>query len=87
MYCVYVLESEKDGKLYYGFSDSLERRLHEHNTGQVKSTKHRTPLRIIYFEEVETVQDARKRERYFKSGFGRKYIKGKINNKALSSNG
>ena len=47
---VYVLLSLKDGKRYTGITDDVERRLEEHNSGQVKSTKHRTPFKIIYYE-------------------------------------
>ena len=85
MYSVYVLKSEKDNKLYYGFTDNLERRIKEHNNKEVASTKFRVPFELIYFENVVNIVEARKRERYFKSGFGRKYIRNRI--KALSSNG
>ena len=88
MYTVYVLKSDKDGKLYYGLTRDLERRLQEHNSGNVHSTRSRIPFKVAYFEVVETMESARKRERYFKSGFGRKYIKNKLKkNTALSSNG
>ena len=80
---VYVLRSKKDYKLYYGFTDNLEKRLSEHNSYKVKSTKARAPFELVYFETVGSDIDARKKEKYFKSGFGRKYIKNKL---ALSSN-
>ena len=78
MYFVYVLQSKKDGKHYYGLTRDLENRLSEHNNGFVSSTKSRLPLNLIYFEKVENISLARKREKYFKSGFGRKYIQGKL---------
>lgn len=84
MYFVYVLKSRKDKKLYYGFTEDLDKRLRQHNNGEVKSTKSRKPLELLYFEKVDNLSNARKRERYFKTGFGRKYIKNKL---ALSSNG
>lgn len=84
MYYVYVLKSEKDQKLYYGFTQDLEQRIHYHNSGAVRSTKARVPFVLVYFEKVSSLADARKREGYFKSGFGRKYIQNKL---ALSSNG
>ncbi len=87
MYFVYVLKSKKDQRLYYGFTDKLERRLNEHNSGKVRSTKTRLPFELMYYEKVENIINARKREKYFKSGFGRKYIKGKISSTASSSNG
>lgn len=79
MYFVYVLRSAKDEKLYYGLTANLEYRLEEHNKGYVQATKSRTPFDLVYFETVQNLTEARKKERYFKSGFGRKYIKNKLN--------
>lgn len=84
MYFVYVLKSNADDKLYYGLTRNLEIRLEQNNKGEVQSTKSRRPLCLVYHEEVCDLETARKREKYFKSGFGRKYIKNKL---ALSSNG
>ncbi len=84
MFYVYVLKSKKDNKFYYGFTDNLNRRLKEHNNKEVPSTGPRVPFELIYFEITSNIIEARKREKYFKSGFGRKYVKNKI--KALSSN-
>ena len=76
-YFVYVLKSKKDNKRYIGFTDSLERRISEHNSGLVKSTKNRRPLEQIYFEKFETKSEAMNREKYFKTGFGRVFLKNK----------
>ncbi|MDP3763861.1 MAG: GIY-YIG nuclease family protein [bacterium] len=78
MYFVYVLKSRKDGRRYYGLTQDLVNRLSEHNSGLVPSTKSRLPFDLVYFEKVENISLARKREKYFKSGFGRKYILGKL---------
>ena len=86
MYFTYVLKSKIDGNLYYGFTQSIEQRLIQHNNGEVRSTRKRAPLELIYFEVSSSLIEARKKERYFKSGFGRKYIQNKIKT-ALSSNG
>jgi putative endonuclease len=87
MYFVYVIKSKVDGNLYYGFTDDLERRLKNHNSKEVKSTKSRVPFELIYYENTDKIQEARKKEKYFKSGFGRKYLKFKTKYLALSSNG
>jgi len=68
MYYVYVLKSLKDNKLYTGFSSDLEKRFREHSEGLVKSTKDRLPVILIYFEAYLSELDARKREKYLKSG-------------------
>ena len=49
-YYVYVLISEKDGKLYKGCTQHLKLRIERHNNGEVPSTKDRRPLKLIYFE-------------------------------------
>ena len=78
MYYIYILKSEKDGKLYTGHTQNLGRRISEHNRGKTDSLKFRKPLKLIYHETKETLEEAIKREKYFKSGWGRKYIKEKI---------
>ncbi len=50
MYIVYILRSERDGKLYIGQTDNLQNRLKQHQFGEVKSTKHRLPVELIYIE-------------------------------------
>lgn len=79
MYFAYVLLSLKDKKKYYGLTNNLDRRVDEHNNGRVNSTKLRRPLKLVYFETFETRVDARKREVYFKSGYGREFISKKLN--------
>ena len=74
-YFVYVLYSLKDKKLYVGFTDNLERRNKEHEKGLVESTKDRRPLELIYFEGYKNKTYAMKREKYLKTGWGRKYLK------------
>lgn len=46
----YVLKSEKNGILYTGTTNNLKKRLKEHNSGLVMSTKDKIPLKLIYFE-------------------------------------
>ena len=65
---VYVCISLKDGKLYTGSSNNLERRLAEHDAGKVFSTKSRLPLKLVYYEVYQNEKDARMREKYLKGG-------------------
>jgi len=74
MYYVYILLSERDQKRYIGFTQDLERRIVEHNSGLVKSTKNRIPLKLIYFERFENKVEAMNREKFFKSGKGREFL-------------
>ena len=74
-YFVYVLKSKKDGKLYTGFSEDPERRLLEHNSGKTSSLFKRRPLKLIYKEEFSEELEAKRREKFLKSGQGRKLLK------------
>jgi putative endonuclease len=78
MFFTYVLKSKKDGKLYIGFTNDLKKRIIEHNTGQVESTRTRLPLELIYYEACRKKEKAIEREKYFKTGFGRRFLKNRI---------
>jgi putative endonuclease len=75
MYYSYVLRSLKDKKLYIGFTNNLKRRLKQHQNGLCESTKNRVPFEMIYFEKFEDRSDAANREKFFKSGKGREFLK------------
>ena len=67
MISVYILKSEKDNAHYVGQTKNMERRLLKHNRGEVRSTRHRTPLKFIISVTCKTRADALKVERYLKS--------------------
>ena len=75
LYYAYILKSLSDGKYYYGSCEDFEKRLLEHNAGKVKATKFRKPFAIYYFEKFETRSEAYKRELFFKSIDGYKWLK------------
>jgi putative endonuclease len=75
MESVCVLRSEKDGKLYVGMTNDLTRRVEEHNTGRVSSTKGRRPMKIIRVEEYLDRKQAAEREKFLKTGQGRELLK------------
>ena len=68
-YYVYILLSLKDGKKYKGYTKYLPSRFEQHQNGEVKSTKHRRPFVLIYFEACLNKKDALKREKYFKTHY------------------
>ena len=78
VYLVYVLKSEKDGNLYIGCTSNINRRLKMHNKGAVSSTKHRLPLKLIYFENFNDKYEAFKIEKFYKTATGKKILKEKI---------
>lgn len=74
-YYVYTLLSLKDKKFYTGFSTDLKNRLSQHARGEVRSTKNRLPLKLIHYDYFIDEEDARSREVFLKSGFGREQLK------------
>jgi len=55
---VYVLESERDGSFYKGFTQDLAVRLKQHNAGKTKSTRAKIPWRVVYPEIFLTGAEA-----------------------------
>ena len=80
MICVYVLHSDNDGQLYTGCTRDLRARIALHNAGNVPSTAHRRPLKLIYYEASLNEQDAFRREKYLKTTYGKRHIKSRCRN-------
>ena len=76
---VYVLISEKDGNLYIGCTENLSKRVAAHNQGKVRSTKHRIPLRLVYWEAFDDKYDAFRAERFYKTAKGKRELEKKMN--------
>ncbi len=79
MFYVYVL-IDKNRYFYIGFSDNLKRRIKEHCSGKVFATKAKVPVQLVYYEACMNRYDAIRREKYLKSGPGRKYLKNRLRN-------
>ena len=78
MYYLYILQSEKDGNLYSGYTKDLKQRFDQHTLGYVESTKDRRPLKLIYYEACIMKEDALKREKYFKTYHGKMFLKKRL---------
>ena len=64
---VYILANKKDGVLYIGLTNELERRLEEHKTKILKGFTYKYNVdKLVYFEEFETYDEAFTRERRLK---------------------
>jgi putative endonuclease len=70
-----VIKSKKDGKWYTGSTKNLRKRLLQHKSGQILSTKNRGPFLLIYYEACLSEEKSRIREKYLKSGMGKCYLK------------
>jgi putative endonuclease len=73
-YYVYILQSQKDKSLYIGYTTDLKKRFKEHSSGQSLATKPFRPYKLIFYEAFLNRIDAKNREEYLKSGFGRRTI-------------
>ena len=61
--------------MYVGISDNPDRRIEQHNRGYERTTRPYAPFDLVYSEVHPTRAEARKREKYFKGGSGRKQLK------------
>ena len=76
-FIVYVL-CDKDWRKYKGVTNNLKRRLAEHRGGHTITTSKMKEIQLVYTEEFDTFEDARQRERYFKTAAGRRFLKIKL---------
>lgn len=79
MYFVYILKSQKTGELYKGITNDLHRRLFEHNSNKNIGSRGRGPWKLVYSEKCSDRTEARRREKFFKSGSGRELLKHIVN--------
>ena len=79
MWYFYVIESLKNSKWYKGYTGNLKRRFAEHNQKRGGSfTKKMAPFKLIYYEAYLEKTDAADAERFYKTGYGREILKGKL---------
>lgn len=78
MFYVYLLQSIKDKHFYTGYTNDLQKRVKEHNEGLTNSTKSRRPLKLIYYEAYLNRWDAMKREKYLKTGMGKRDLRNRL---------
>jgi len=78
MFYTYILISNKDNKLYIGYTKNLKLRFEQHCKGLVESTKFRRPLILIYYEACLLEFDSKKREKYFKTYYGHMFLKKRL---------
>ena len=78
MFFVYALWSEKFDKIYVGMTSQPDKRLKQHNAGKSTYTNKFKPWQRFYLEEVLTKEEALKKEKYYKSGWGLKKLKSEL---------
>jgi len=80
MYYVYLLEESDKKGWYIGYTADLRRRFAQHNSSNGAKTTRNKKWKLIYYEAYQNKNDAEGRERYLKSGSGRKYLKKQLKN-------
>lgn len=75
---VYVLRSIKSDKWYIGCTNDLRKRFSEHMNNKSTYTKGKGPFEIIYYEASRNKLDGFAREKYLKSGMGRRFLKNRL---------
>jgi len=78
MHYVYVLRSTIDDGFYIGYSANLRQRFEQHVKGDSLATSYRGPWKLIYYEAYLEQADALGREKYLKSGAGRRFFKAQL---------
>jgi len=66
MFCIYILKSKKGESFYIGYTNDLKKRFMQHNNLENKSTKHKVPFELIYYEAYKSKSDDRYREKNLK---------------------
>ena len=78
MYYTYMLQSLKDGQFYTGFTENFKLSFEHHSKGRIESARQRRPLKLIYYEVCLDIEDAMRRERYFKTYHGKMFLKRRL---------
>ena len=79
MFYTYVLKSQILPKYYTGYTDDLEKRLLDHNSGKSVYSSRYKPWVVVYYEEFDSKEQSIAREKYFKSAAGRRWLKKNVN--------
>lgn len=75
MYYMYVLQGIINRKLYVGYSEDLRTRIKKHFEKGVHTTKRMGKIRLVFYEAYLSEEDARRREKYFKTTKGKRTLK------------
>ena len=71
---VYILYSEKSSRYYVGQTADIDKRLERHNLGNVPSTKHGTPWKLVLQLKVSTRSEAMILEKKIKKRGAKRFI-------------
>ena len=75
MVSIYIIKSQSRNYIYVGLTNDVRRRLYQHQEGQSRTTRAYRPFQLIHTEVFNSREEARTREKFLKSGFGKEWIK------------
>jgi len=76
MFYIYALASLSRNYIYVGMTKDLNSRIKRHNDGREKTTRAYRPFELIFSEALNVERiEARKREKYWKSGIGKEKLR------------
>lgn len=78
---MYILKSSSN-RYYIGSTSDRNRRLKEHIAGKTRTSRVLKTNELVYFEEFDTIDEARAREKKLKSYKSKKYIEWLISKQA-----
>ena len=68
MYYTYILASKRNGTIYIGVTSDLIKRVHQHKNGNHDSfTKKYKVNQLVYYEQIEDINSAIRREKNLKA--------------------
>lgn len=78
MYYVYAIYDKFSDRFYIGYTNDLRKRIIEHKSKQNFTTKRMLSQKLAYYEACVSKKDAQKREKQLKTGFGRGYLRKRL---------
>ena len=75
MFFVYAISSLERNYIYVGLTDNFNSRFIQHNNGHERTTRPFRPFMTLLVDEFETRNEARQREKFFKSGIGKQFLR------------
>lgn len=78
MFYTYVIKSQKSGYMYTGTTNNLRKRFSQHVEGKSTWTRSKGPWKLIYYEACLNEEDTKAREKYLKSGMGKRYLNNRL---------
>ena len=79
MHFVYIIQSQRNGRYYYGFTQrEIEERVEAHNHGDTPFTRKYKPWILVWYAAFASEEKARSFEKYLKTGSGHAFSRKRL---------